>query len=201
MSGRTPPSKAAVRRIRQRLHDELRSLRRSNARAVIRRLNPIIRGWAAYYRTQVSSHTFDMLEPLPVGTHLPVGAAKPPQQVEAVSLPTTSASSTSPGKTGGYSATQNRRLPPPIRLDRDRPAPDRQIPRVTRRPGPGRVLGLATAQSTPADQRHRTHSRTNHQDTPEPDAVKVACRVPRRAERRNARPIQPYERTPADCCI
>jgi RNA-directed DNA polymerase len=29
---------------------------------VIRRLNPIIRGWAAYYRTQVSSHTFDMLD-------------------------------------------------------------------------------------------------------------------------------------------
>ena len=34
----------------------------TNARAVIGRLNPIIRGWAAYYRTQVSSHTFDMLD-------------------------------------------------------------------------------------------------------------------------------------------
>ena len=56
------PSKAAVRRIRQRLHDELCSLRGHNARAVIGRLNPIIRGWAAYYRTQVSSHTFDMLD-------------------------------------------------------------------------------------------------------------------------------------------
>jgi RNA-directed DNA polymerase len=42
------PSKAAVRRIRQRLREELWSLRGSNAIAVIRRLNPIIRGWAAY---------------------------------------------------------------------------------------------------------------------------------------------------------
>ena len=38
------PSKAAVRRIRERLRTELRSLRGSNARAVLRRLNPIIRG-------------------------------------------------------------------------------------------------------------------------------------------------------------
>jgi RNA-directed DNA polymerase len=56
------PSKAAVRRIRQRLRTELRSLRGHNARAVIRRLNPIIRGWAAYYRTQVSSETFQALD-------------------------------------------------------------------------------------------------------------------------------------------
>jgi RNA-directed DNA polymerase len=29
---------------------------------VIRKLNPIIRGWAAYYRTQVSSETFKVLD-------------------------------------------------------------------------------------------------------------------------------------------
>jgi RNA-directed DNA polymerase len=56
------PSKAAIRRIRERLREELRGLRGSNAHAVIKRLNPIIRGWAAYYRTQVSSKTFDMLD-------------------------------------------------------------------------------------------------------------------------------------------
>jgi RNA-directed DNA polymerase len=56
------PSKAAVRRIRQRLHAELRSLRGSNAEAVIKRLNPIIRGWAAYYRTQVSAKIFGDLD-------------------------------------------------------------------------------------------------------------------------------------------
>ncbi|MEA2371512.1 MAG: RNA-directed polymerase [Solirubrobacteraceae bacterium] len=56
------PSAAAVRRIRERLRAELRALQGHNAGAVIRRLNPIIRGWAAYYRTQVSSKTFKMLD-------------------------------------------------------------------------------------------------------------------------------------------
>jgi RNA-directed DNA polymerase len=56
------PSKAAVRRIRKRLAAELRSLRGTNAHAVIKRLNPIIRGWAAYYRTQVSNGTFGQLD-------------------------------------------------------------------------------------------------------------------------------------------
>jgi RNA-directed DNA polymerase len=56
------PSKAAIRRIRDRLRTELRSLRGHNARAVIRKLNPVIRGWAAYYQTQVSSQTFKALD-------------------------------------------------------------------------------------------------------------------------------------------
>ena len=56
------PSKAAVRRIRNRLRTEMRSLRGTNARAVIKRLNPIIRGWAAYYRTQVSAEIFGKLD-------------------------------------------------------------------------------------------------------------------------------------------
>ena len=56
------PSKAAVRRIRERLRTELRSLRGSNAQAVLKRLNPIIRGWAAYYRTQISRETFKALD-------------------------------------------------------------------------------------------------------------------------------------------
>jgi len=56
------PAKAAARRIRERLRTELRSLRGTNAAAVIARLNPIIRGWAAYYRTAVSSETFAALD-------------------------------------------------------------------------------------------------------------------------------------------
>ncbi len=52
------PSKAAIRRVRERLRTEMRSLRGANARAVINRLNPIIRGWAAYYRGVVSSEIF-----------------------------------------------------------------------------------------------------------------------------------------------
>jgi RNA-directed DNA polymerase len=56
------PSKAAVKRIRERLRTELRSLRGANAQAVIARLNPIIRGWSAYYRTAVSSEIFVALD-------------------------------------------------------------------------------------------------------------------------------------------
>jgi RNA-directed DNA polymerase len=56
------PSKTAIRRIRKRLRDELRSLHGSNASAVLKRLNPIIRGWAAYYRTQVSAVAFGKLD-------------------------------------------------------------------------------------------------------------------------------------------
>jgi RNA-directed DNA polymerase len=56
------PSKAAQRRIRERLRTELRSMRGTNAPIVIKKLNPIIRGWAVYYRTQVSADVFDALD-------------------------------------------------------------------------------------------------------------------------------------------
>jgi RNA-directed DNA polymerase len=56
------PSKTAVRRIRERLRTEMRSLRGASAQAVIARLNPIIRGWSAYYRTAVSSAVFAALD-------------------------------------------------------------------------------------------------------------------------------------------
>ena len=56
------PSRDAVKRIRKRLADEIRSQRGSNAMALIARLNPIIRGWAAYYRGVVSSDLFSALD-------------------------------------------------------------------------------------------------------------------------------------------
>jgi RNA-directed DNA polymerase len=55
------PSRAAVRRHRQRLAAEMRRLRGSNARAVIATLSPIIRGWTTYHRAVVSSSTFNAL--------------------------------------------------------------------------------------------------------------------------------------------
>jgi len=56
------PSRQAIKRIRERLRNEMISLRGSNAAAVIRKLNPIIRGWATYYRTVVSKKTFGDLD-------------------------------------------------------------------------------------------------------------------------------------------
>jgi RNA-directed DNA polymerase len=40
----------------------MRSLRGANAMAVIARMSPIIRGWAAYYRSVVSSRAFNRLD-------------------------------------------------------------------------------------------------------------------------------------------
>jgi RNA-directed DNA polymerase len=56
------PSVAAVKRIRERLRVEVKALRGANALAVPRRINPIVRGWSAYYRTVVSSATFHALD-------------------------------------------------------------------------------------------------------------------------------------------
>jgi RNA-directed DNA polymerase len=58
----TKPSTAAVRRIRERLSAEVRALVGSDALVVIATLNPIIRGWAAYYRIGVSSAVFSGLD-------------------------------------------------------------------------------------------------------------------------------------------
>ena len=56
------PSKAAIKRLRERLAAETRKLRGLNAVAVITTLSPVIRGWAAYYRTVVSSEVFGSLD-------------------------------------------------------------------------------------------------------------------------------------------
>ena len=56
------PSSKAVKRFRERLAAEVRALRGQNVAAVIARLAPITRGWAAYYRTAVSSKVFDSLD-------------------------------------------------------------------------------------------------------------------------------------------
>ncbi|MGH3809119.1 MAG: group II intron maturase-specific domain-containing protein [Pseudonocardiaceae bacterium] len=56
------PSKTAVTRIRRRLAEEMRSLRGAAPTVIIGRLNPIITGWAAYYRGMVSSQTFHTLD-------------------------------------------------------------------------------------------------------------------------------------------
>ena len=56
------PSTAAVKRIRERLRVEMCALRGRNVATVLRRINPIVRGWSAYYRTVVSSDTFTRLD-------------------------------------------------------------------------------------------------------------------------------------------
>lgn len=58
----TTPSKQSVRRLRSRLREEWLSLRGEDAETVIKRLNPIIMGWANYFRTGTASETFRRLD-------------------------------------------------------------------------------------------------------------------------------------------
>jgi len=56
------PSAEAVRRVRRRLATEMRALRGANVAAVLHAINPIVRGWAAYYRGVVATETFQKLD-------------------------------------------------------------------------------------------------------------------------------------------
>ena len=58
----TRPSKAAVKRVKHRLAVEMRALRGANAAAVLAKINPIVRGWANYYRGAASSRIFAALD-------------------------------------------------------------------------------------------------------------------------------------------
>lgn len=58
----TKPSNDALRRIRKRLSTEAKALRGANVEAVIGKFNPIIAGWAAYYRIGVSKRVFGALD-------------------------------------------------------------------------------------------------------------------------------------------
>ena len=56
------PGATAIKRFRNRLAREFRALRGSNVAAVLAKIVPITRGWAAYYRTVVSSRVFRALD-------------------------------------------------------------------------------------------------------------------------------------------
>jgi RNA-directed DNA polymerase len=55
------PSRASIAKHRKRLAEETRRLLGSNAEMVIAVLNPVIRGWTAYHRGQVSKEVFSSL--------------------------------------------------------------------------------------------------------------------------------------------
>jgi RNA-directed DNA polymerase len=99
------PSQDAVRRIRNRLAEELRNLRGCNAMAVIARLNPIVRGWAAYYRGVVSSKLLRRWTITCGGSPTGGPGTATPISRRSGLRAATSAGSTSSGTTGGCSAT------------------------------------------------------------------------------------------------
>jgi RNA-directed DNA polymerase len=56
------PSGEATKKIRERMRVEVKSLHGANIEALIRKLNPIVRGWGTYYRIAVSSKEFRDLD-------------------------------------------------------------------------------------------------------------------------------------------
>jgi RNA-directed DNA polymerase len=56
------PSRKAVVRKRQELRAVWLGLKGHNVSAVLRKLNPIVRGWAGYYRTVVASKMFERMD-------------------------------------------------------------------------------------------------------------------------------------------
>ena len=56
------PSKDSVRRFKERLKQEWMKLKGHGIAEVLKRLNPILRGWANYYRIGVSKQTFGSLD-------------------------------------------------------------------------------------------------------------------------------------------
>jgi RNA-directed DNA polymerase len=56
------PSKEAVRKLKERLRREWLALIGQNIVAVLKKLNPILRGWANYFRIGVSAQTFRSID-------------------------------------------------------------------------------------------------------------------------------------------
>ena len=146
------PSKAAVQRHRERLAAEMLALRGANAKAVIARLNPIIRGWSAYYRGVVSSEAFAKLDDyLWTLTYKWAKHSHPNKSKRWVVNRYFGQFNKSRRDRWVFGDRDSGAYLLKYCLDQDRPAPDGARHGVSRRPGPGRVLGqAATAQA-----RHR----------------------------------------------
>ncbi|MGI8688905.1 MAG: group II intron maturase-specific domain-containing protein [Thermomicrobiales bacterium] len=56
------PSKESEKRIRIKLRDKWNRMQGSNTQAVLKTLNPLIRGWANYHRVNVASKAFGSLD-------------------------------------------------------------------------------------------------------------------------------------------
>ena len=136
------PSKAAVKRIRARLTAEMRALRGHNAQTVLIRLNPIIRGWSAYYRHVVSSEVFNALDYHVWKLTYKWAKLQPSAQVEALDhRPVLRRVQPDQARPVGVRRPRQRRLPAQVRLDEDHPAHAGQGLGVPGRPGPGRATG------------------------------------------------------------
>ena len=101
------PSKESVCKFKERVRREWMALKGQTVMAVLKRLNPIVRGWANYFRIGVSKHTFEtldywMFDRSRCATSGPTTAAKGGAGV----APSTGVNSTPKGPTGGCLETR-----------------------------------------------------------------------------------------------
>ena len=142
------PSKEAIRRIR-RLAAEV-ALHGANAEAVITRLNPIIRGWAATTGAWCPRRRSPPGS-LRVAAHLPVGQRPIRTSRSAGHRPVLRHVQLVQTGPLGVRRPRQRPIPGQVLLDENRPAPDGHRRRVSGRPRPDRLLGpAATTQKNPA---------------------------------------------------
>jgi RNA-directed DNA polymerase len=101
----TRASKAAIKRVKHRLAVEMRALRGANAAAVLAKINPIVRGWANYYRGAASSRIFAALDHYLWQLTDKWACFSHHNKPKPGSSPSITASSTPPATTGESSAT------------------------------------------------------------------------------------------------
>ena len=121
----TKPGKDAMRQIRKRLSAEMKALRGANADAVITRLNPIITGWAAYYRIGVSKRAFVALDTYMWKLAWKWARLSHPNKPKrwVVTRHFRHVQPGQAGQVGLRKPPEERLLSPQVRLDQDRPAP------------------------------------------------------------------------------
>jgi RNA-directed DNA polymerase len=142
------PSKDAIKKAMRRLTAEVRSLRGANAAAMTARLNPVVRGWAAYYRPGVSSKAFSTLDNH-LWHRLHWWARRSHRDKPERWVTTRYFGKFHPDRGDRWARRpRQRRLPAQVLLDPDHPAHPGQGHGVPGRPRPGRVLGRPAPQET-----------------------------------------------------
>src|SRR5215207_7223248 len=120
------PSKAAIRRIRERLRTELRSLRGSNAPTVIKKLNPDHPGVGRLLPDTGISRGVRCTRSVPVAAHVQVGQVQPREQADPMGRrPVLGALQQGPPGPVGVRRPRQRRPPAQVQVDQHRPAQDR----------------------------------------------------------------------------
>jgi RNA-directed DNA polymerase len=104
------PSKESVRKFKERMRLEWMDLKGHNTMEILKRLNPIVRRWASYFRIGVSKRTFETLDHWMFARCARHVRSKHPARGGAGAAPSTGVDSTPKGPTGGCSV---RRAPEP----------------------------------------------------------------------------------------